>query len=181
MHKMNRILFSGLLLMGLVMLSACHKDDDNGQQEQTTAAANVKVDDTVPDFILEGIDGDITSSSLLGRVFMITFFDTGCPDCRNEFPILQQVYDKYKDAVPMFHVPRSQPIEAVNEYWAKEGLTLPVYTAPGLYYKFAEKTIPRTYIVDGKGVVRAIYTDSPIADYHTLDTMLTHLLIVNDE
>lgn len=159
-----------------MLLAACHKDDDDEQQAPETTAANVKVGDTVPDFILEGVDGDVKSSSLQGKVFMITFFDTGCPDCRNEFPILQQIYDKYKDVVPMFHVPRSQPIETVNEYWAKEGLTLPVCTAPGLYYKFAEKTIPRTYIVDREGVVRAIYTDSPIADFNTLDTMLTQVL-----
>ncbi len=156
------------------MLSACQNDDE--PEQSATLSDDVKVGDTVPDFILEGIHGDIKSSSLSGQIYMLTFFDTGCPDCRNELPILQQIYDKYKETVPMFHVPRSQSIGEVDTYWEQEKLTLPTYTAPGLYYKFAQRTIPRTYVIDREGVVRAIFTDAPIADFQTLDTLLNQLL-----
>ena len=171
----NKLLY--ILFLFVIMLSACQKDDELAQ---SAALSDVKVGDTVPDFILEGIQGDIKSSSLSGQIYMLTFFDTGCPDCRNELPVLQQIYDKYKDVVPMFLVPRSQSIGEVDAYWKQEELTLPTYTAPGLYYKFAQRTIPRTYVVDGEGVVRAVYLDSPVADFQSIDSLLSQLLEENE-
>ena len=74
--------------------------------------------------------------------------------------------------------PRSQTAEEVAAYWSKEGLTMPVYTPAdkGLYYKFAASGIPRTYVVDEEGKVRAVFTDNPLADYATIDTLLRQLL-----
>ena len=55
---------------------------------------------------------------------------------------------------------------------------MPVYTPAdkGLYYKFAASGIPRTYVVDEEGKVRAVFTDNPLADYATIDTLLRQLL-----
>jgi len=55
---------------------------------------------------------------------------------------------------------------------------MPIYTATekGLYYKFATKGIPRTYVVDGEGVVRAVLTDSPLAGRKEIGDILDRLL-----
>ena len=55
---------------------------------------------------------------------------------------------------------------------------MPVYMASNknLYYQFATRGIPRTYVIDEEGVVQAVYTDSPIADYNTLDGVLQGML-----
>ena len=161
-----------VLVVGI--LSSClNGDADNNAQEF------VKPGDAVPEFQLTGANGEIVSSaSMLGQVYLLSFFDTGCPDCQKEFPVLQQIYDKYKGVLSVLNVPRSQTEEEVQAYWSKAGLSMPVYIATdkALYYKFATRGIPRTYIVDKQGKVCDVLTDSPLADYDTLDAILQQLL-----
>lgn len=154
-------------------MTSCVNDDDS------RSVTIVNVGDSVPEFSLSGSDGSyVTSSSLVGRVFILNFFDTGCPDCREEFLVLQQIYDKYGASVPVLNVPRSQSKVEVQAYWDKTGLSMPFFMAvdEGLYYKFATRVIPRTYVVDASGKVCASFTDSPVAAYETLDSLLQQSL-----
>ena len=99
----------------------------------------------VPEFMLIGANGEtISSSSLGGQVYLLNFFDTTCPDCQKELPVLQRIYEKYKTSVTLLNVPRSQTREEVNLYWDKAGLSMPVYMASNknLYYQFATRGIP---------------------------------------
>lgn len=164
-----------LIFFSLGLLSSCLNNDDDTINEQEF----VKVGDAVPEFHLIGDNGQtISSASMLGQVYLLSFFDTGCRDCQKEFPILQQIYDKYKGVLPVFNVPRSQTADEVKEYWSETGLSMPVYTPTdkSLYYKFATRGIPRIYIIDGTGKVLDVFTDSPIADFDTLDGILNPLL-----
>ena len=163
-----------LIVLSIGMLSSCLNDDGNTNEQEY-----VKIGDAVPEFQLTGDDGQtISSASMLGQVYLLSFFDTGCPDCQKELPVLQQIYDKYKGVLSVFNVPRSQTADDVREYWSKAGLSMPVYTATdrSLYYKFASRGIPRTYIIDKKGRIYGMFTDSPLADYETLESALTPLL-----
>lgn len=151
-------------------------DDDAPDSRQ---AAVVTVGDRVPQFVLYGADGSsFSSQSLNGQTYILNFFDTGCPDCREELQVLQRIYDKYQASVPVFNVPRSQSRQQVQDYWDKAGLTLPFYTASDqqLYYRFARSVVPRTYVVDAQGVVSEAFDDSPVADFETLDALLQQAL-----
>lgn len=159
-----------LLLLAVIVQASClndsHTDDDR--------TGKVNVGDAVPNFILTSADGEtVSSSSLSGKAYILSFFDTGCPDCQKEFPVLQRIYETYQ-SVPMFNVPRSQSLDEVKQYWSKDGLTMPVYMPQDkdLYYRFATSGIPRIYIVDRQGIVQAVFTDSPLADYDTIDAIL---------
>ena len=163
------------LLLLVAVLTACVNDGD----ENDGATAIVNVGDVVPDFALHGSDGvDVFSASLDGQPYILNFFDTRCKDCQQVLPVLQQIYDKYQGTVPVLNVPRSQTMDEVQAYWDKEGLSLPFYMASdkNLYYKFATSIVPRTYVVDGEGKVCLAFTDSPIADYETLDKMLGQMV-----
>lgn len=163
------------LVFLVIILTGCINDDNTDGNSESI----VNVGDAVPSFMLTSADGgEVSSASLEGQVYMLSFFDTGCPDCQKEFPVLQQIYDKYGEKVPVLNVPRSQSVAEVEEYWNKEKLTMPFHTASdkSLYYKFAKSGIPRTYIVDGMGKVCAVLTDNPLADYSTIDNLLQSLL-----
>ena len=160
-----------LIIFGLFALAACETDSEENQE----ATAKVKVGDTVPEFELFGSDGkDVPSASLSGRVYIISFFDTRCPDCHEELQVLQRIYDKYHAVVPILNVPRSQTKNEVQTYWNEAGFTMPFHMPNDnkLYYQFANKTIPRTYVVDDQGKVYAAFSDSPVVNYETLDTIL---------
>ncbi len=163
------------LCLAVCLLASCVIDDD----EDDNAGNIVNVGDNVPDFVLTGPDGvEVSPASLKGQVFVLSFFDTTCPDCQKEFPVLQQIYDKYRDVVKVFNVPRNQPANQIAAYWKQEGLTMPYYKASDkdLYYKFAKSGIPRTYIVDVDGKVRGMFTDSPLPDFGTIDSVLQTLV-----
>ncbi len=162
--------------MVAITLTGCQQDDD--QEEDRNLTTLVKVGDTIPAFTLTGNDGEtVTSETLSGKPFLLSFFDTGCPDCREDLPVLQRIYDEYGGELPVLNVPRSQSAEQVAAYWQENGLTMPFYTPAdaNLYYKFATSIIPRVYVVDGKGTIQAAYNDSPIASYEALSNDLQQL------
>lgn len=162
------------LVLVSFMQTACQKDEAEG----SGLINKVNVGDPVPDFSLtDGDGGIISSSSLSGQVYMLNFFDTGCSDCQKEFPVIQRIYDKYKASITVLNVPRSQSLDEVGAYWEKTGLSMPVYSPcdKDLYYKFATRGIPRTYLVDSQGIVQAAFSDSPLADFDTIDAVLSGL------
>ena len=177
MNKHGRTDARRFLTLSLLafMLTACLNDD----QDVPADAAIVKVGDAMPAFTLHGSDGsDVRSVDVSGKVYVLNFFDTTCPDCQQELQTLQHLYDKYRLTVPILTVPRSQTKDEVADYWKAKGLTMPFYMASDsrLYYQFASSTIPRTYVVDGNGRVCAAFDDAPVADFSTLDAALRQLL-----
>lgn len=162
--------------MVAITLTGCQQDDD--QEEDRNQTTLVKVGDTVPAFTLTDTNGEtVSSETLSGRTYLLAFFDTGCPDCREDLPVLQRIYEEYNGELPVLNIPRSQSAEQVAAYWREHGLTMPFYTPSdaNLYYKFASSIIPRVYVVDGKGTIRAAYNDSPIASYEALSNDLQQL------
>ena len=154
-----------LLMLAALCMTAC------GNDEETI----IKVGMAAPTFELKGLDDSkVTSESLKGKVYILNFFDTTCPDCRKEFPVLQQIYDNYGDKVPVLNVPRSQGVEDAEAYWKENGLTMPIYSdgAQRLYFQFATRTIPRTYIINADGIVIASFNDRPIADYASIERII---------
>ena len=159
-----------LLMLAVLCIAACSKDEETYSDKDDDTAI-IKVGMAAPAFELKGVDGSkVTSESLKGKVYILNFFDTTCPDCRKEFSVLQQIYDNYGETVPVLNVPRSQGVEDAEAYWKENGLTMPIYSdgAQRLYYQFATRTIPRTYIINADGIVIASFNDSPVADYASI-------------
>ena len=163
-----------LLTVALTIMASCNSDDTD-----RTASDLVKVGASVPEFVLTSNDGkQVTSSSLKGQVYILNFFDVSCPDCQQELQVLQKIYEEYGNDVPVLNVPKNQDYSQVQEYWTRNGLTVPFYSdgEQKLYYKFATRVIPRTYVIDTDGTIQAAYTDDPIADFNSLNATLSKLL-----
>ncbi len=62
-----------------------------------TIELNVEAESS-PEFSLSLMGGgDVSSEQLLGRVVMLDFWASWCPPCRDEAPVLAQVYEEYRD------------------------------------------------------------------------------------
>lgn len=154
------------LLLGSVAFTACINEDD---PEEGTV--NLQPGDTVPAFSVLMKDGQIVADETLkGTVSLIVFFNTGCPDCQKELPVLQKIYVEYAPKINMICISRAEGATDIAAYWKNNNLTLP-YSAQEdrtVYYLFAKSGIPRVYIADKNLIIRNVFTDSPLASYEEL-------------
>ena len=139
-----------------ISLSACITED-----EEMENGNNLEVGDRIPSFSVMMNDGSrVEDKDLLGKVSLIVFFNTACKDCQ------QEAYPQH----PLVCISRKEDAASVSGYWQKQGLTMP-YSAQQdrkIYQLFASHTIPRIYVVDEEGIIRAIFTDNPLASYEDL-------------
>lgn len=154
-----------LLLLGCVLFVACIDD------ETEEGTVDLQPGERVPAFSVVMCDGQtVTSESLKGKLSLIVFFHTGCPDCREELPVLQKVYTEYGSKIRMICISREEGEAEIARYWEENQLTLP-YSAQedrAVYYLFAKSGVPRVYVTDKEGVIRRVFTDNPTASYEDL-------------
>lgn len=151
---LSLLLRSSLLCVALLLtlsVSAKGGDDEIVKCGMPLPAFNVSI---------EGGES-ISNLSMLGRPAVIVLFNTACHDCQRELPLVQQLYTEYKGKVGFVCIARKDSAEAVRRFWDTHGLTLPVspQTDKTVYCLFARRTIPRIYVADSDGVVRAVYVE----------------------
>lgn len=148
----------------LLLLGSCIAEDE------PVAGNELAVGDRIPDFSVAMNNGErISDDDLLGKVSLIVFFNTGCKDCQQELPVVQQFYDSFPQ-YPLLCISREETESSVERYWNQASLTMPysAQTDRTVYQLFARTVIPRIYIIDQTGVIRFIFTDNPLAAYTDL-------------
>lgn len=129
--------------------------------------------DVLPEFSVTMNTGEVVSTmSLNGKIGVIVFFNTGCKDCQEELPVVQQLWDYYNGNPNIVIAPiaREENFEEILEYWNKAGLSMPFSPQPNrdIYNLFASSVIPRIYIVNSQGIITASYDDSAMPSYADL-------------
>ncbi|WP_303914748.1 TlpA disulfide reductase family protein [Bacteroides mediterraneensis] len=133
----------------------------------------VKQGDRLPDFSVVLNDGSVVSrESLEGKVAVLVFFHTGCPDCQKELPVIQQLYEEYASSpeVCICAISREEGEAEVASYWQTHALTIP-YSAQEdrkVYALFSTSGVPKVYVCGPDGRVVSVYSDNPIATYSEL-------------
>lgn len=170
---MNHILRYTILAF-LAFLSACITEEPTGRE--------LAVGDPLPSFSVMMNNGESMSNGhLKGKVSMIVFFNTTCPDCRKELPVLQRFHENHPQ-VPLICISREEIAAPIASYWEQESFTMP-YSAQEdrtVYQLFAKQGIPRIYIVGPDGIIRKIFTDQPLPTYEEL-TEAINILASNNK
>lgn len=142
----------------------------------------VRVGNPAPDFTCTTLSGEEFSlSKQKGKVVLINFFATWCGPCRQELPHLQkEIAEKYKDRgdFKLIVIAREQTAEELKKFNQQNDVSVPMAPDPKreIYAKYADKYIPRNYIIGKDGTVKLASMGFSKESFQTiLDTLQAEL------
>jgi peroxiredoxin len=120
----------------------------------------VKVGEKAPDFTCQPITGgELSLGKQRGTVVLVNFFATWCGPCLAELPHLEkEVMKKYGDRkdFKLIVIGREHGAEELEKFAKETKLSLPMAPDPKreIYGKYAEKYIPRNFVVGKDGRIK---------------------------
>lgn len=156
---LHRALVCGAVAVAWLMAGCIN--DDNLDAEQTTL---VGVGQVAPDFTVEMLDGQrIRLQDLRGGVVLLTFWDPECPSCRSLMAATpSRIVERMERAgVEYIPISRGYSRAVIADFCQSNGYTFPVGLDPdkSIYRLYATKFVPRSFLIDKKGVVRSLYVE----------------------
>ncbi len=134
--------------------------------DETAATTLVGVGAAAPDFTVELFDGgELTLSSLRGKVVLLNFWATWCPPCREELARVQtELIDRFAGRDFLFlPVSRGEERSAVAAFRERTGYAFPMALDPErrVYDLYATNFIPRNFLIgrDGRVVAATVGYD----------------------
>lgn len=167
-NLLHRLL--AVLLPAILSLTSCVTE---GNEENR----GVNVGDPLPVFSVTLNDGRVVSTaSLRGKRVLIELFNTGCGDCRESLPVINELYENLKEdpGVEIFAIAREEETPEIESYWSENGFTLPYSPQSDrrVYELFATVGIPRIFIADPQGIIIAAFGPEDRPTLSQLTTLL---------
>ncbi len=124
-------------------------------------ASALEVGQAAPDIALSSIDGkNIRLKELRGQVVLVNFWASWCGPCRQEMPLLEDMYKKYsKLGFTILGVNVEQDNSKAKAYLRDVTVTFPILLDPqNIASKlYNVEAMPTTAIVDRNGKIRYVH------------------------
>ncbi|MBP9112699.1 MAG: TlpA family protein disulfide reductase [Polyangiaceae bacterium] len=150
------------------------KTAEGGGHKLTGAAA--------PDFALETVNGKpkVSLASLKGKVVIVDFWATWCKPCKASFPKLQELYTKYNaSGFEIIGINQDDDKSGeIKSFGDSTGAKFPLGWDEGkkISKSWDLPTMPATYIIDKKGVVRFVHAGFNEGEEKTLEAEIKSLM-----
>lgn len=152
---------------------------------KSPAGTGVKVGQQAPGFTLTSLEGRaVNLSDYRGQVVLLDFWATWCGPCRAELPYLQTLQSQYRaQGFAVVAVSVDADASAVAPFLRANRLALVALLDPrnevGRLYRV--NSIPRTFVLDRRGIVRHDHTGWGASRVEELDRQIRALLSENVE
>ncbi|EKF75831.1 redoxin domain-containing protein [Alcanivorax hongdengensis A-11-3] len=114
--------------------------------------------DTAPDFTLKARSGDnIRLNELRGTVILVNFWASWCGPCRTEMPLLDKLYQQYRDyGFTVLGVNLDENRDQAEQLLANVPVTFPVLFDPdnSTSESYQVDAMPTTVLIDRNGTIR---------------------------
>jgi cytochrome c biogenesis protein CcmG/thiol:disulfide interchange protein DsbE len=109
-----------------------------------------------PDFALSRLDGkgELSLASLRGKAVVVNFWASWCVPCRDEAPVLDETWRKYRDrGLVVVGVAVRDFSEDSRRFARRYGMTYPIVKANGnaVERDYGITGVPETFFVDREG------------------------------
>ncbi len=144
----RRGLARGLALSLLLLLPAAR------------AADGLKPGDPFPDLATFQLEGQLPAT-LKGRVLLVDFWASWCAPCKQSFPALEELHQRYRDrglTIVAVNVDEARP--NLERFLKKSPVTFTIVrdAAQKLVARTAVTTMPSSFLVDRHGKVRFVHS-----------------------
>jgi thiol-disulfide isomerase/thioredoxin len=156
--------FSGSIVFLLSLSAAllgCPKEDDASSSSGGTTSAGSGGGNPAATFSVDQLNGQGKVALQSGKVMIIDFWATWCEPCKKSFPKLQELYLKYKaSGLEIAALSEDDDKGGIVEFAKTYGAKFPVGWDgdKNIAKKYQPKSMPSTFIVDRKGVIRFVHT-----------------------
>ena len=136
-----------------------------------TAAAALKVGDTLPDLASFKLEGKLPDT-LKGKIIIVDFWASWCLPCAKSFPALDELQKKYGDRVVVLAVNVDEKKANMEKFLAKHAVTFTVVrdAEQKLVAVVEPATMPTSFILDATGKVRFLHNG-----FHGEDTQKEYI------
>jgi cytochrome c biogenesis protein CcmG/thiol:disulfide interchange protein DsbE len=130
------------------------------QMIMVTPAWSVEVGEPMPDFGIKTLAGDnLSRASLAGKPLLLVFWNTWCPNCKEELPLINRLAGKFAPGeltVLAINTGLNDSENKARAFWQKSGYLFP--TGFDRHFdtveSFGIRGVPTVLLVDASGVVR---------------------------
>jgi len=136
------VLLRALLLFGMI---------------SAASAALPKEGDTFPDLTKFGLEGALPD--LHGKVVIVDFFASWCEPCKESFPVMEELKQKFGDKLVIVAVNVDKKKADMDEFLQKHPVTFTIVrdAANKLVNEIKIPTMPSSFVLDQNGKVRSFH------------------------
>ncbi len=159
MYKLLRTILAAILVSGLV-LSGCSSGKAPAPAQGSGEGYNVG--NLAPDFQLRNLDGQAVSlRQFRGRPVLLNFWASWCGPCREEMPLIQQIFEDRVLAgkgLVVLGIDLGEDSATVANFMKNNGFSFPVLldTKRNVAEEYNIRAIPTTFFVDKNGIIKDI-------------------------
>jgi cytochrome c biogenesis protein CcmG, thiol:disulfide interchange protein DsbE len=156
----------GLVVLLFALLLWTLVDDESGALAAAVARGETP---QAPDFTAERVDrdGELTLSSLRGKVVALNFWASWCIPCKDEAPFLERTWRTYRDdGLVVLGADWHDFSTDARRFMHRYGMTFPVVHdgSGSIGDRYGVKAVPETFLIDRQGrlvgaFIGAINTD----------------------
>ena len=148
------------------------------------ALAQQGVGSRAPEIGLADMGGrQVRLSGLRGKVVLVNIWGTWCRPCREEMPFLDRLYQRYRQqGLVVVGVAQDSDRDAVQRFLRRSRVTYPIvhdgsHAVAQRYDQVSrERAMPRSFLVDRRGIVRYIHVSRRAGDLPAIEQQVQRLL-----
>ncbi|MEH7436791.1 redoxin domain-containing protein [Neobacillus drentensis] len=168
---MIKKIIAAVVLVSLLTVAIVQAMDKKTEAPETTSQATankegLSIGAKAPDFELKTLTGEtVKLSDLKGKKVMLNFWATWCPPCKAEMPEMEQFSKQVGDDVVILAV-NIDPQLDVQGFVNENKITFPVLldAEDKVNEAYQVLSIPTTYFINSKGVIKNKFTGSMTLD-----------------
>jgi len=146
MHTTLKVILIMVLASGL-LISGCVRTEES-----------TRIGGQAPDFKLSDLDGkSVSLKDFRGSPILINFWASWCEPCRNEMPLLQEIFEEWSDdGLVVMAINTGESRTAVQAFMQNNNLSLPVLldTQQATTQKYGIFFFPTTLFIDEDGIIQ---------------------------